>query len=95
MSFNTQAGRERQLIELTDEQLCEIIGNTWESIKRLEEAMSNDPAIQELQDQITQLKHDRYLDTRKTLKAQLRAARTLAHARGIEFQLPGEYNGRK
>lgn len=95
MTFNSKAAQERQLIDLTDDELVAIIGSTWELIKRLEEAMSTDPAIQDLQDQITQLKHERYLDTRKSHKATLRAARALANAKGIQFSLPGEKDGHK
>jgi len=95
MTFNSKAAQERQLIDLTDDELVATIGSAWETIKRLEEAMSTDPAIQALQDQITQLKHERYLDSRKAYKATLRAARALAQAKGIEFSLPGEQDGRK
>ena len=87
---NSNSARERQLIDLSDDQLLDRIGTLWESIKRLEEAMGSDSEIQALQDQITQIKHDRYLDTRKTYKAQLRAARVLAQAKGLELRLPGE-----
>lgn len=90
MTFNSKAALERQLIDLTDDELVDRIGKTWETIKRLEEQMKSDQEILALEDQIKELKHERYLDSRKMYKAQLKAARMLAQAKGIEFTLPGD-----
>jgi hypothetical protein len=90
MTFNSKAALERQLIDLTDEQLVDTIGVLWESIKQLEEKMKSDGQIQALEEQIKEIKHDRYLDSRKAYKARLKAARHLAQAKGIKFSLPGE-----
>lgn len=90
MTFNSKAALERQLIDLNDEELVDLIGNLWETIKQLEERMKSDGQIQALEDQIKELKHDRYLDSRKAFKATLKAARHLAQAKGIKFSLPGE-----
>ena len=88
MSFNSAAAVERQLIHLSDEELVDRIGTLWENVKRLEEQMRDDADIQELEEQIKEIKHERYLDNRKTYKAQLKAARYLASARGLQFKLP-------
>jgi hypothetical protein len=88
MTFNSAAALERQLIHLTDEELVDRVGFLWENVKRLEEAMKGDSEILALEDQIKQIKHERYLDERKAYKSQLKAARMLAQAKGIEFKLP-------
>jgi len=87
-NFNSAAALERQLIHLTDEELVDTIGVLWESVKRLEEAMKSDGEIQALEEQIKEIKHDRYLDNRKAYKSKLKAARHLAQAKGIQFKLP-------
>jgi len=88
MSFNSASALERQLIHLTDEELVDTIGVLWESVKRLEENMKADGEIQALEEQIKEIKHDRYLDSRKAFKSKLKAARMLAQAKGIQFKLP-------
>jgi hypothetical protein len=87
-NFNSAAAVERQLIHMSDEELVDFIGKTWENIKRLEESAKADGEIQALEDQIKELKHDRYLDARKSYRAKLKAARHLAQAKGIQFNLP-------
>lgn len=90
MTFNSKAALERQLIDMSDEELVDLIGNLWETIKQLEEKMKSDSEIQVLEEQIKEIKHDRYLDNRKAFKSKLKAARHLAQAKGIRFTLPGE-----
>jgi hypothetical protein len=87
-NFNSAAALERQLIHMSDQELIDFVGSTWENIKRLEESMAADGEIQELEERIKELKHDRYLDARKAYKARLKAARHLAQAKGIQFNLP-------
>ena len=91
MSFNSAAAVERQLIHLTDDELLDTIGKLWETAKRLEERMKGDSEILQLEDQIRELKHERYLDQRKAVKSRLKAARRLAEAKGLQIHLDGEF----
>ncbi len=39
---------ESRLSDLTDEQLVDLVGSLWESTKRIDEAVKNDPEIERM-----------------------------------------------
>lgn len=79
---------EANLIDLHDEALKEFLGHSFESLKRLEEAKKNDPDIAQMRQKLKDYVTDNYDDEIKRTKANLKAARSLAKARGIEWRLP-------
>lgn len=80
--------QEAQIVGLTDDELRDLVGYLFESIKRLEEAMKADPDLQQMVDKVRAYKADNYGDERKRLVAHLKAARCQAEARGLTFKFP-------
>lgn len=87
----SKAIQEAQLVDLTDAQLVDLIGTLWESIKQIEERMRNDAEIEALQERLKELKGIKYLDEQKRYKARLKAARTLAKAKGLSVTVPEDF----
>lgn len=83
--------QEAHLVDLTDQQLIELIGSLWENVKQIDERMKNDTEIEELQARLKELKGIKYLDEQKRYKARLRAARALAKAKNLSIPVPEEY----
>lgn len=81
---------EARIVELQDEELKEFLGHTYEAIKSLDEKKKADPEVARLRLVLKQYKDDCYDDEIKSLKARLKAARTVATARGIQWRLPKE-----
>lgn len=79
---------ESRLSDLTDEQLVDLVGSLWESTKRIDEAVKNDPEIERMAAELKEYKDERYLDERKRLVIRLKAARALAKVRNLRFTLP-------
>lgn len=82
---------EAHLVDLTDDQLVDLIGSLWETIKVIDERMRNDTEIEELQARLRDLKGTKYLDEQKRCKARLKAARTLAKAKGLSITVPEDF----
>ena len=80
------------LVNLDDDQLLDYLGFCYEEIKNLEEKLKNDPQILEMEQELKDLKNERYNDSIKGYKAQLRASRALAKAKGLKFKIPKELN---
>lgn len=76
------------IMDLNDRELLEFLGYCYEEIKNLEEQMKNDDEILELEAKLKNLKNDKYADRIRGHKAMLRAARALAHAKGLAFNPP-------
>lgn len=85
---DAQILEESRLIDLTDEQLVDLVGSLFESIKRLDEAAKVDPEIERLQAELKAYKDDHYLDNKKRLVRRLKAARAHARIRNLDFNLP-------
>jgi sensor histidine kinase YesM len=79
---------ESRLVDLTDEALKELLGGTYHTLKNLDEEKKNDPDIQQMRDQLRLYIEDNYSEEQKRLKARLKAARSLATARGIHWTIP-------
>lgn len=79
---------ESRLVALTDEQLLELVGALWESVKRIDEAMKADLEIERLLTHLKEYKDDNYLDSKRSYMSKLKAARALAKVRGLRFNLP-------
>jgi sensor histidine kinase YesM len=79
---------EASLVDLGDEQLKELLGHTYHSLKNLDETRKNDPDLQAMQERVKQYIADVYTDEQKRLKARMKAARALAEARGVKWKLP-------
>lgn len=89
--------KEAQLVELTAEELKECLGATYHRIKNLEEDRKTDPDAQQMRDQLTAYLNDNYDEALKDLKKQMKAARALAKARGVSWEMPtdADYHQRK
>ncbi len=81
---------ESRIVELQDEELKEFLGHTYEAIKSLDEKKKLDPELQQMRQSLRKYSADCYDDEIKSLKARLKAARTVANARGIKWRLPKE-----
>jgi len=79
---------EARLVSMTDDELIDLIGKTWEYIKRIDEAMKADAEIERMVNELKQYKDERYLDEKKAFALKLKAARALAKARNLRFTLP-------
>lgn len=79
---------EVHLVDLGDEQLKELLGFTYHALKNLDERRKNDEHIEKLRSELKQYIDETYRDETKKLKAQLKAGRSLAAARGIKWKLP-------
>lgn len=79
---------EAALIDLDDDQLKELLGHTYHAIRNLDEAKKNDPDIEQMRATLKQYIEDNYTEEEKALKARMKAARSLATARGIKWKLP-------
>lgn len=81
---------ESRLVDLTDDQLRELVGSLWEHIKRTDDAMKNDATIEKLTAELKEYKDINYGEAKRGYKAKLRAARKHAEIRGLIFSLPEE-----
>ena len=81
---------EARLVDLSDDQLKELVGSLWECIKRTDEAMKNDQTIEKLEAELKEYKENNYNDAKRQYKAKLKAARKHAEIRGLSFRLPDE-----
>lgn len=89
--------KEASLVDLSPEELKECLGATYHRIKNLEEDRKTDPDAQQMRDQLTAYLNDNYDEALKDLKKQMKAARALAKARGITWNMPtdADYHERK
>jgi UDP-N-acetylmuramyl pentapeptide synthase len=79
---------EARIVDLDDEALKEFLGYTFESVKSLEEKKRTDPDIAQMRQKLKSYIEDAYNDSIKSMKARLKAARSVAHARGIKWRPP-------
>lgn len=80
--------QEAALVDLTDEELKEFLGYTYHAARNLEEEKKKDPDAQQMRDKLNQYLDDNFNEEIKRHKANLKAARALAGARGIRWKLP-------
>lgn len=78
------------LVDLHDEELKEYLGHIYESLKSLDEQKKNDPQIEKMREELKTYLDEHYNVESKRLKAQLKAARAVAKARGIKWKAPGD-----
>lgn len=88
----TKPIEESRLVDLTDDQLRDLVGYLWESIKATNERMNADPKLQRMIEEIAEYKETHYKEDERTFKAKLKAARKHAQVRGLNFQLPDGVN---
>lgn len=79
---------ESHLVDLADDALKELLGATYHGLKNIEEASRSDPEIAALQEQLKELRRERYTERISALRARLKAARALAAARGVTWNPP-------
>jgi hypothetical protein len=79
---------EAGLVDLTDDELKEFLGYSWEAAKSLEEAKNKDQHVIRVRDELRQYLDDNYNDAIKDHKARLKAARAQAKVRGIKWKEP-------
>jgi len=75
-------------VEMLEEDLKNFLGFTYEELKNLDELKKNDETLKSLQEKLHEYCDLHYTGKQKALKAQLKAARAVAKARGIKFTLP-------
>lgn len=81
---------ELSILDLTDDELKELLGYTHEALKVIEESRKNDPELQRLKHVAKEYEGDNYTDEIKSYKARLKAARAQAKVRGIKYNPPEE-----
>lgn len=79
---------EASLVDLSDDELKEFLGYTYHAARNLEESRKSDPDAQQMRDKLNQYLDDNFNEEIKRQKANLKAARALASARGIRWKLP-------
>jgi regulator of replication initiation timing len=77
--------REASLVELTDEDLKEVIGSTYTKLRNTEEQKKANPEVIRLQDELSNLLKP-YNEAIRTCKARLKAARCIANSRGLVWR---------
>ncbi len=77
-----------KFIDLSDDALGDFLLNRYEHLKTLGENLKLDPDLEKKREELKQLADERYNIEIKSTKAELKAARAIAKARGIHFQLP-------
>lgn len=77
-------------VDLPEEELKAFLLNRYEGLKLLDEAQKNDGKLKKLTEDLKEYKDTVYTYTKKEYRAEIKAARAVAKARGIEFKLPKE-----
>lgn len=80
-----------RFIEMEEDELKAFLLNRYEYLKTLEEIKKSDEHLKKLSDELKEYSASTYTDKQKSTKAEIKAARSIAKARGIEFKLPKEY----
>lgn len=80
--------KEANIVDLSDDEIKELLGYLFESLKRQEELKKADPDLQQMQEALKNYIRDNYSDENKNLKARLKAARNQAKVRGIKYNVP-------
>lgn len=78
-------------IDMQEDELKAFLLNRYEYLKTLEEKQKSDEHLKNLVEGLKEYKDTTYTQEKKMTKAELKAARAVAKARGIEFKLPGEH----
>lgn len=77
---------EARLVDLSDDDLKEVLGRTYQDLKNLEEAKKLDPEFVRLTNVLNEYVHTRYSVRLRTMKARLKAARMIANSRNIMWR---------
>lgn len=80
--------QQAHIVDLDDEALLSFVGALWENCKALDEQMKSDPEVERMEGELKVYKSENYTDAIKAFRAQLKAARGLAKARGLKFDFP-------
>jgi hypothetical protein len=81
---------EANIVDLSEEEIKAYLLHSHESLKAIEEEKKKDPKIEEMRQALKSYVDSCYNDDIKHLKARLKAARSVAKARGIAFKLPAK-----
>jgi hypothetical protein len=79
---------EARLVNMTDEELVDLVGSLFEGIKRLDEAMKSDEQIEKMTAELKDYRDTKYLDNKRKFASKLKAARAFAKVRGLKFNIP-------
>lgn len=80
---------EVKIVELTDDQIKDLIGYSFEALKRLEKSQKDDPTILNYKEKLKEYIQVTYTDDLNKFKSQLKAACNQARIRNIKYELPG------
>lgn len=80
---------EVKIVELTDDQIKDLIGYSFEALKRIEKSQKDDTTILDLKEKLKEYVQVTYLDDNNKFKSQLKAACNQARIRNIKYELPG------
>lgn len=78
---------EANLVDLNDNELKELLGYLFQSVKSLDEQKKTDPTIEKLKTELKNYVEENYTDQIKRYRGKLKAARNLAEARGIQWKV--------
>jgi replication fork clamp-binding protein CrfC len=79
---------EAMFVDISDYDLIDAIAHHYSKLKDIEEERKNDPVLAEMQAKVKEYIQDKYGSRMKQHKAKLKAARTQAKARDLQFELP-------
>lgn len=77
---------EARLVDLSDDDLKEILGQTYQDFKNLEELKKSDVQVIKLQNALNEYIQTHYSVKLRSLKARLKAARLIANSRDIRWR---------
>lgn len=80
---------EIKIVELTDDQIKDLISYSFEALKRIEKSQKDDTTILDLKEKLKEYVQVTYLDDNNKFKSQLKAACNQARIRNIKYELPG------
>lgn len=78
--------------DYNDSDLLKYIGFLFEELKSLDERMKNDDTIEKLTADLKEYKAANYGDAKKAYRGHLKAARVIAKARDLKFEVPSMYS---
>ncbi len=79
---------EVHIVDLSDDQIKELISYSFEAVKRIEKELKNDERIAEMKQVLKNYIDEHFSGEMKKHKAMLRAACSQARVRNIKYELP-------
>ena len=84
----TSPVEQSRYVDLTDNDLRDLIGATFEAIKKLQEAKKGDAELLAMAQRKKDIEDERYNVDIRAMSRTLKAMREVAQARGLKFRVP-------